>query len=527
MSERRGPRVTYPLSNHDLERRIGTWLVATDLEPGEAEPGLQRLLSVFPTIPQARRRSMGRWFDRGGRARRRAPEHERRHTYPDRRDRLVSIGTILVAGLALVGITFSALPRDQNALPAAAGQTLTVASDGSGAYPTIRDAIAAASPGDTVLIEPGTYTGPIVVDKDITLTGDGSRDEVVVTWGSDGPTHRLDAEDWEGPFGVLLDGSDATVASLTLSGPHAGVAVIISGGHPVVRDVAVEMEQDTTSMDLRVSFYIGAAGCDSSADCQVQLADVTVLDSSWDAYFALRGGGSAVLEGNTITADTVSLDGPGTVALRDNTFLAGASTSLSAGATGVVEGNDMTGGGIGVDTGSDVSVRDNVIRDVSSVGQAAISLTNDGTHADVSNNRISGSAGGVVVTSGAMATISANHIETSDMGISSMTGEVVSVEGNQLSDNAVAIYISSPGSLVADNVIAGGRSGIVLAGGVALTGNSVEGVSGRGISISGGATHAVLSGNHSCDNGENLWVAESAAPAIDDSNDICEAIASE
>ena len=41
----------------------------------------------------------------------------------------------------------------------------------------------------------------------------------------------------------------------------------------------------------------------------------------------------------------VSIDGPGETTLRDNTFLAGAGTSMSADARGTVEGNDLTGGG--------------------------------------------------------------------------------------------------------------------------------------------------------------------------------------
>ena len=45
--------------------------------------------------------------------------------------------------------------------------TLTVAADGSGQYPTIQAAINAAfSFGDTILIGPGTYTGPGNVDLD-------------------------------------------------------------------------------------------------------------------------------------------------------------------------------------------------------------------------------------------------------------------------------------------------------------------------------------------------------------------------
>jgi hypothetical protein len=52
-------------------------------------------------------------------------------------------------------------------------------------------------------------------------------------------------------------------------------------------------------------------------------------------------------------------------------------------------------------------------------------------------------------------------------------------------------------------------------------GNSVRSASDRGLAIGFGAS-PTLSENLSCDNGENLWVAKGADPAIDDSNEICE-----
>ncbi|RYY41786.1 MAG: nitrous oxide reductase family maturation protein NosD [Chitinophagaceae bacterium] len=77
------------------------------------------------------------------------------------------------------------------AFPLGAGaRTLDV---GRGAYPSIRQAIAAASPGDTVRVGPGTYTeGTLNIDKPLTLLGTGSprldgqyRDELIIITGAD------------------------------------------------------------------------------------------------------------------------------------------------------------------------------------------------------------------------------------------------------------------------------------------------------------------------------------------------------
>jgi nitrous oxidase accessory protein len=64
--------------------------------------------------------------------------------------------------LPLVALPFLALP--------AQAATLQV---GSGGYPTIGEAIAAANPGDTLRIGPGTYRERLVLSKPLSLVGDG------------------------------------------------------------------------------------------------------------------------------------------------------------------------------------------------------------------------------------------------------------------------------------------------------------------------------------------------------------------
>ena len=53
------------------------------------------------------------------------------------------------------------------------GQQVTVQSSGAN-FPTIGQAVAAAQPVDTLIIDAGTYVEAVVIDKDLTLVGAGT-----------------------------------------------------------------------------------------------------------------------------------------------------------------------------------------------------------------------------------------------------------------------------------------------------------------------------------------------------------------
>jgi len=59
-------------------------------------------------------------------------------------------------------------------------RTLIVDQLHRGDYPTISEAIAAARPGDRIIVRPGTYTEGLVIDKPLEIIGDGDRAEIVV-----------------------------------------------------------------------------------------------------------------------------------------------------------------------------------------------------------------------------------------------------------------------------------------------------------------------------------------------------------
>ena len=91
--------------------------------------------------------------------------------------------TTLVAGVAALAIGATlVLPSDRagsGVTPGAGtGAPYVVAQDGSGDFPTIGEALSAAVDGDMILVEPGEYVESLVIDKEVTLSGDGAVDTV-------------------------------------------------------------------------------------------------------------------------------------------------------------------------------------------------------------------------------------------------------------------------------------------------------------------------------------------------------------
>lgn len=64
----------------------------------------------------------------------------------------------------------------EHALP----RRLVVSADGSAMYRTIGDALLVAVNGDEILVRPGEYRESLVIDKSVTIRGDGPRDRIVV-----------------------------------------------------------------------------------------------------------------------------------------------------------------------------------------------------------------------------------------------------------------------------------------------------------------------------------------------------------
>lgn len=102
------------------------------------------------------------------------------------------------------------------------GATLRVPQD----YSTIQAAIESASPGDEVVISPGTYEGGVFVDKDLTLRGEG---EVILAGGF---VPSEDQIDLKALYGLL-----ALNPRLSFT---VRVCILVNGAHVILENLAIE-----------------------------------------------------------------------------------------------------------------------------------------------------------------------------------------------------------------------------------------------------------------------------------------------
>jgi parallel beta-helix repeat protein len=383
---------------------------------------------------------------------------------------MVRVAAIMIATLLLALMVAGAGIAGSRLL--AADGTIVVAQDGNGDYTTITEAVEAAVDGDKVLVKPGTYTEAVVIDKDITLSGDGPRAEIIIHAPADGP--RAETGSGPGgrgmePYAVLLVDTEAELSGLTLQGE--GAAVIASGGAPIVAEL--------------------------------------MLDGVGTAY---RGGGGAA--GNSIV-----VNGGSTAHLRGNTLIDGGPIGVFDLSEPLIEGNTLTGGphmwggfgdgtiirgntidgslvrGIYVGNPSSLTIDGNTI---TNPGQSGIDLVGGGSPIAI-DNVISGSTMAGIALSG--------------------SGEAT-ISGNEFTDNNMAISWSKASGLIEGNTVGSGAAGIVIGTGSPLVrDNVVKDVEGKGLAV-GTRTSPTLTGNSSCDNGTNLSVANNATPEIGE-NDIC------
>ncbi len=111
-----------------------------------------------------------------------------------------------LGGVAGFGLLWSRLSRDTQSAPEVPAQAdadppaevesveedLRVSKAGTGSHSTIADAIAEAAPDSEIVVQAGTYTETLVIDKPLRLRGEGAREEISIV-GEQAPAIQITA----------------------------------------------------------------------------------------------------------------------------------------------------------------------------------------------------------------------------------------------------------------------------------------------------------------------------------------------
>lgn len=411
---------------------------------------------------------------------------------------------MIVVATVLLAVTLAAVGAGAQRLLAADNE-LVVSPDGSGNYLTISDAVAAAAEGDKILVRPGTYEESVVIDKPVSLRGDGGRDAVTIAFPADGPGVELTAGSEGDPSdplvtysvsaGIQLAADGIDLSGFTVSGVQPGVAIAVNEGSASLGDLTITVdraeteETDDPAQDTRLGLIVADG---AAADLRG-----STLDADADAL----EGGTLTVEQSVLTGGGIWGDSESRLVARDN-VLTDASIA-SDGTEATIIGNHLTRGfiGVGGDADGSYAVADNHVDGLRyDVGPGIAITAWDAGTVEITGNTVTDSDTGIkIIFFGGTALIDGNTVQSTRTGIS-VGGDETTVTNNTIEgSDIIGLEVFNNGPTVRDNSIIGGGTGLHLA----MT------------------DAATLSGNTVCDNVTNVRVVSGELPDLS-GNEICE-----
>lgn len=385
------------------------------------------------------------------------------------------IDAIDVEGLGLVRIVDNNVYVTPNSFYATDGTTT----------PSIQRAVDAASAGDTVNIENGTYVGQVIVTKNLTLAGE-SQSGVVVQADANLNVAFTTSNDKYPVIGAI--GAVVTIQGLTVDGDaqgnaygdgFLGIAYYNAGG--TIENVTVEDVENDPFNGVQDGVGIYADNEDGMARS---------LTISGDTIFNYQKNGMALFGTDlslSVTNNIVTGAGATTQIAQNGIEVGEGATGTISGNT--VSGNEYSGVGSGADQFTDTQstglllfdtsglvVENNIIdgNDIGIYNNTDGALISDNTLGSTVANRYVG-----IMEDQGSSTISGNSINGGDLGIDVVTfdgetGEASAaiVEGNTVTNAGVGLeaIMQSSGDptvdvLAQNNDLVGNGEGVVISGG--------------------------------------------------------------
>ena len=285
----------------------------------------------------------------------------------------------------------------------------------SGALPlhaTISAAVAAAAPGETILVCAGTYSDNVVVGtNDLTVRGQGLV-RVIAANGGD--------EVFE------LTAARVTLQNLDISGAFGNCAVRVRGSGHELRDLNVHGNQDGICVQEGAGHRIRTSVIENNSFSAIRLRDVGV--DILNNTFKNTGATSVFLLGPCAGTQTISID--------HNLFVEPSQTMFVSGCAPVFTNNTIRGNGPGASSGIIVQQGNGIVLTRNMIQKVGLGI-------------------GIFNTNGA--TISFNSISFTDVGLNISAGStgVTATRNNVSRGNVIDCFWNGAGI----NVLTGNNCG--------------------------------------------------------------------
>ncbi|MFS8066322.1 MAG: right-handed parallel beta-helix repeat-containing protein, partial [Byssovorax sp.] len=391
-----------------------------------------------------------------------AREHEERG---DARRALERLERAEVIARRLGDPALSAAAREVRARLDAKARPRAVVAPAGGDFTSLKAAIDAVPDGATILVRPGTYQGPFVIERDLEIVGDGAREAIVL---------ESTAESV-----VLATGGDVALENVTIRlregtemlSPR-GAASLFKVARRIMKVVGIELGEG------------GAAAVEAAAQAGVLRSAVSVMDGE----LRLRGcdvdagGGAGVLAGleGRLHVESCRVHGGSTG------VVAGLGGHVSVAGSDVFDNDD----GILLAKGSDAAIRESSVRNATKNGI----LVQEGAVALIEKSDVSVTKGSaILVQAGArpiVRTSRIHHGESSGIHIAPGGGGVF--EDNDIFENGpVGLWVGASATPTVKNnrIHKSRRTGVVVdpRGGGTFEGNEIFDNEEMGFAVGEGA----------------------------------------
>ena len=240
--------------------------------------------------------------------------------------------------IAAILLTILAIPTNtRSEFAKASSKTITVPDD----YKTIQAAVANASPGDTVFVRTGSYTGGIVVDKPISLKGEDAKTTIIIggatasdlgitsvalkitqepsfatlTFNAQTESPKIQPANFIPPltFAVVVNSNDVTISGFTIRGGDRAIYSSRSDRLEIYQNIlgtcilggSNNTVTNNSRMGLTMSGYHNLIA-NNSGGIVLSSSNSTIMGNSLSG-FALQNAYSNIIVNNTLSDSNMGL----------------------------------------------------------------------------------------------------------------------------------------------------------------------------------------------------------------------------